>query len=373
MVATYQMTFDKTGEVALHLQGPWTTSLLVAPATIYNQILSHSVKLIRIDASAITDWDSSLINFIFQIRLWADERELRLELNALPEGASRLLNLALAVPEREGAGRKSRKPSFLARIGKAFFRACDETMQGISFAGEVIHSCVRTLTGKGAFPFRDFLTFFQQGGPEAFLIVSLISFLVGVILAFVGAIQLQMFGAEIYVANLVGIGIVRSLGAVMAGIVMSGRTGAAYAAQLGTMQVNQEIDALETMGISPVDYLVLPRLLALVLTLPMLCLVANVMGILGGAVIGIFMLDISAPQYYLQTIASIRLNDFWVGLVLSLIFGFLVAGAGCLRGLQCGRSSAAVGKATTSAVVTSIVSIIVATAVITVICSVLGI
>jgi phospholipid/cholesterol/gamma-HCH transport system permease protein len=201
----------------------------------------------------------------------------------------------------------------------------------------------------------------------------LISALVGLILAFVGAVQLLMFGAQIYVANLVGIAIVRVMGPIMTGIIMAGRTGAAFAAELGTMQVNEEIDALRTLGISPMEFLVLPRMLALALMMPLLCLYADLIGILGGLLVGMGMLDLDPVVYFNQTREAVSLKHFWIGLFHSVIFGVLVALAGCLRGMQCGRSASAVGHAATSAVVTGIVSIIVATAIITFICNILGI
>jgi phospholipid/cholesterol/gamma-HCH transport system permease protein len=163
------------------------------------------------------------------------------------------------------------------------------------------------------------------------------------------------------------------MGAIMTGIIMAGRTGAAFAAELGTMEVNEEIDALRALGISPIEFLVLPRMLALTLMMPLLCLYADLMGVLGGLIVGVTMLDISAVEYYNQTKAALDLAHLWIGLFHSFVFGILVALSGCLRGMQCGRSASAVGDATTSAVVTGIVSIIISTAVITVICDVLGI
>jgi phospholipid/cholesterol/gamma-HCH transport system permease protein len=154
---------------------------------------------------------------------------------------------------------------------------------------------------------------------------------------------------------------------------MAGRTGAAFAAQLGTMQVNEEIDALKTMGISPMDFLVLPRMLALMLMMPLLCLYADLMGILGGLIVGVSMLDLTVMEYYVETERAVSLNNLWIGLFHSMVFGVVVALAGCLRGIQCGRSASAVGNATTSAVVTGIVGIIVSTAIITLMCQVLGI
>jgi phospholipid/cholesterol/gamma-HCH transport system permease protein len=163
------------------------------------------------------------------------------------------------------------------------------------------------------------------------------------------------------------------MGAVMTGIIMAGRTGAAYAAQLGTMQVNEEIDALKTLGISPMEFLVLPRMLALSLMMPLLCVYADIMGILGGLIVGVLMLDIQPIVYLNQTREAVGLNNVWIGLFYSAVFGVIIALAGCLRGIQCGRSASAVGYATTSAVVTSIVTIILATALITILCNVLGI
>jgi phospholipid/cholesterol/gamma-HCH transport system permease protein len=165
----------------------------------------------------------------------------------------------------------------------------------------------------------------------------------------------------------------REMGAMMTGIIMAGRTGAAFAAQLGTMQVNEEVDALTTMGISPMEFLVLPRMLALVLMMPLLCLYADLMGILGGAIVGVGMLDITITQYYEETRAALSLTDFSVGLVKGAVFGVLVAISGCLRGMQCGRSASAVGDAATSAVVTGIVFIIVSDSILTVIYNALGI
>jgi len=183
----------------------------------------------------------------------------------------------------------------------------------------------------------------------------------------------MMFGAQIFVADLVAIAMTRVMGAVMVGVIMAGRTGAAFAAQIGTMQVNEEIDALQTLGIAPMEFLVLPRMLALILMMPLLCVYADLMGILGGFIVGVGMLDITPKQYINQTINAMNLYHFFIGIVHALVFGALIALAGCLRGIQCGRSASAVGLATTSAVVTSIVAIVLATAIITILANILGI
>ena len=204
-------------------------------------------------------------------------------------------------------------------------------------------------------------------------IVTLISILIGLILAFIGAIQLRLFGADIYVANLVAIGMTREMGAMMTAIIMAGRTGAAFAAKLGSMQVNEEIDAFKTMGIAAIDFLVLPRVLALILMMPLLTVYANVIGILGGLWVSVGMLDISLLEYYQQTTQSVTLIDCSTGVFKSLVFGVLIAVIGCMSGMQCGRSSSAVGDAATTAVVRIIVSIVVTDALFTLLFESLGI
>jgi phospholipid/cholesterol/gamma-HCH transport system permease protein len=197
--------------------------------------------------------------------------------------------------------------------------------------------------------------------------------LVGVILAFMGAVQLQQFGASIYVADLVAIATVREMGAMMTGVIMSGRTGAAFAAQLGSMKVTQEIDALATMGISPIEFLVVPRVIGLVLMMPLLCIYADFVGILGGATVGVTMLGLTFHSYWQQTIAAIWFTSLLGGLVKSIVYGVLIAIAGCYQGLNCGGSSSAVGDAATAAVVSAIVMIVVACGIFAVIFNMLGI
>jgi phospholipid/cholesterol/gamma-HCH transport system permease protein len=213
----------------------------------------------------------------------------------------------------------------------------------------------------------------QDCGANAFGIVTLVTFLVGTILAFMGAVQLQQFGATIYVADLVGIAMTRDMGAMMTAIIMAGRTGAAFAAQLGSMKVTQEIDALTTMGISPLEFLVLPRVTALFLMIPLLCVFADCVGILGGAFVAWSMLNISLPTYLRETKAAITLTMIFGGIFKAAVYGVIIAVAGCLRGFQCGNSSSAVGEAATQAVVTGIVYVIVACGIFAFVFNVLGI
>ncbi|HXK57083.1 MAG TPA: ABC transporter permease, partial [Gammaproteobacteria bacterium] len=293
--------------------------------------------------------------------------------DGLPEGVQGLIALARAVPERKGARRSGETEGWLTRIGRRVQGLLDDTRRLLAFLGEVSLAFARMLTGRARFRRSDLALFIQQTGVDALPIVSLISVLVGLILAFIGALQLALFGAQVYIANLVGIAMVREMGAMMAAIIMAGRTGAAFSAQLGTMQVNEEIDAFKTLGIDPVEFLVLPRLLALTLMMPLLCIYADLLGIVGGMLVGIGLFDISPTQYIEQTVSAVTLTDIGVGMVKSVVFGLLIALAGCMKGIQCGRSASAVGEAATSAVVAAIVAIVVSDAIMTLIANALGV
>jgi phospholipid/cholesterol/gamma-HCH transport system permease protein len=363
------------GILLARLTGSWRIGTpLPASDEVYPHLQpSEGIRRIRFDTEGVTGWDSNLLTFLMDIHAHCSANKIVFEKNGLPKGVDKLVALASAVPERKGARQKAVRVTFLARIGESALALGQEASRVLLFIGEAAVAFSRFLVGKTSIRRRDLMVFVEECGVDALPIVLLISFLVGLILAFVGAIQLELFGAQIYVANLVGIAMVRLLGAVMTGIVMAGRTGAAFAAQLGTMQVNEEIDALKTMGVSPMEFLVLPRMLALVLMMPLLCLFADMMGVLGGLVVGVGLLDIGLVEYLNQTKSALNLIHFSIGLFLSGVFGVLVALTGCLQGVDCGRSASAVGDAATSAVVSSIVAIAVATALVTIVCNVLGI
>ena len=284
-----------------------------------------------------------------------------------------LVGLARAVPERQGARPTQRRPDLLTRLGTGSLSFIATTADFVDFLGEALIGIGRMLVGRARLRRSDLMLAIEDCGPSAFPIAALISFLVGLILAFVGAIQLQQFGAAIFVANLVGIAMVREMGAMMTAILMSGRTGAAFAANLGTMQVSDEVSALQTLGIPPIEFLVVPRVVALSLMMPLLTVFANIVGMLGGMLIGVLMLGISPITYYNQTSGAVGINDWAVGLVKAVLFGAVVAIVGCWRGMRCQRSAAAVGAAATSAVVLCIVLIIIIDATATVICTILKI
>jgi len=359
----------------VELYGSWQINDDRQPAENILQTVQEKADLrkIEFDTRKMGAWNSGLLTFLLHIHSYCTEHNIEMIRKGLPQGVERILSLALAVPEKKDARGDVKKTPLLEKVGAWTLDYVRTSAEMLSFIGEVCVACLKMFKGSARFRMSDLMLFIQQCGAQALPIVTLISLLVGLILAFVGAVQLQMFGAQIYVANLVALAMAREMGAMMTGIIMAGRTGAAFAAQLGTMQVNEEIDAFKTMGINPVEFLVLPRMLALVLMMPLLCLYADLMGIIGGAVVSIGMLDISAVEYYNQTKSSLNLAHFGVGVFKSAVFGVLVSVAGCLRGMQCGRSSSAVGDAATSAVVTGIIFIIVSDAVMTVIFTIIGI
>jgi phospholipid/cholesterol/gamma-HCH transport system permease protein len=330
------------------------------------------IRRVTLDGAAIARWDSALLTFLAGVMAENARRQIDTELTGFPAGVERLLRLASAAPRRPDTAGAPGRPGWLARAGLAALGAWQEVLTALAFLGEVCRILPRLLRGRARFRRADFALLLQECGAAALPIVTLISFLVGVILAYVGAMQLRTFGAQIFVADLVGIAMAREMGAMMTAIIMAGRTGAAFAAELGSMQANEELDALGTLGIPPMEFLVLPRILALALMMPLLTIYADLVGILGGAAIGVTMLDLGAVQYALRTIEAVAIQDAAAGLLKGSVFGVLVAVAGCLRGMTCGRSAPAVGWATTSAVVTGIVSIIVSDAALTVIFDLLG-
>ena len=371
--ADLSVTTPTADTLLVKLSGDWKiTEPLPSTADVEKALESaKAIRRIAFDTKDLAGWDSGLLTFLIKIFEACSKAKIEVDKDGLPEGVRRLISLATAVPERKGARKEAKKEAFLSMVGGeavAFYRSFLEILD---FLGEASLAFARLLRGKAAFRRSDLWLLLQECGGQALPIVSLITLLVGLILAFVGAIQLKLFGAQVYVADIVAIAMVRVMGAIMTGIIMAGRTGAAFAAQIGTMQVNEEIDALETMGISPVDFLVLPRMIALIIMMPLLCLYADLMGILGGLIVGVGMLGINPIEYLNRTQETLTLTTLCIGLFHSAVFGVLVALAGCLRGMQCGRSASDVGYAATSAVVTGIISIIVATAIITFMCEVL--
>ncbi len=373
--ATVSFNEGSQGSLVISVSGDW---LLAADLPRLESVcarLNQSPKpaVVSFDASGLGEWDTGLVKSLVAIVNIARANEVEVDDAGLPEGARRLVSLAFAVKEREGARRVFKRKTFLEQVGEGVTASLESGRALLTFTGELVLSFARFLRGRATFQRSDVMQYIQEAGAEALPIVSLICFLIGMIFAFVGVMQLQLFGAGIYTADLVAVAMVREMSAIMTGIIMAGRTGAAYAAQIGTMKVNEEVDALTTLGMNPVDFLVTPRVVALIVMMPLLTMYASLMGILGGAVVGLSMLDVSLLQYATQTVEAVRLNSLLGGLFKSVVYGALVALAGCQQGMACGNSALAVGQCTTRAVVMGIVLIVVSASILTIIYINLGI
>jgi phospholipid/cholesterol/gamma-HCH transport system permease protein len=375
--AQENLSFARTAEATLviHLAGAWRLhhGMPTAAALAREFATPAPPRRVIFETTGLGHWDSSLVSFVAATLELCRAHRAELDASQLPPGLQHLIKLAEAVPEKKDAHAGAPPAPLLERIGKTAIGASAGFDEAIAFVGEITIAFGNLARGKARYRKSDLLEIIQQCGANAFGIVALIAYLVGMILAFMGAVQLQQFGAAIYVADLVGIGLIREMGAMMTAIIMAGRTGAAFAAQLGTMKVTQEIDALATMGLSPMEFLVLPRMLALIVMMPLLCLYANFVGVLGGATVGVGMLHLSFHTYMTETAHAVHLGDLAGGLAKGTVYGALVAYAGCLRGFQCGYSSSAVGDAATAAVVSGMVMIVVACGIFAILFHILGI
>lgn len=360
------MTVEIKGE-NLILSGDLTEGFFVSDAI---QSLKNKKHLI-VQNGGISDWNQESVVILYAgLSQLPDSTDLQMK--NLPEGMSHLLNLALKTSAQD---KKCDLPKedFFESWGRRGIAVSRSIKSGLKFLVRMIAAWERQVMGKAIYRRKDFLLALEDCGPKAVMIVSLISFMVGLILAFVGALQLKNFGAQIYVASLVTIGMTRIMGAVMTGVIMAGRTGASYAATIGTMQVNEELDALQTMGISRIDFLGLPRMNALLLSMPILVLISDFVGIFGGCFVCVFLWDIPLSEYIRYCTMAFSLENFLVGVFHGFVFGLVITLCGCYFGMTCGRNADSVGRATTNAVVYSIVWMIVMTGIITLICEGLGI
>jgi phospholipid/cholesterol/gamma-HCH transport system permease protein len=374
--ARTELAIRRTSDRVLlvELAGDWvSSSRLPGLGAVEKELAGGGIQALAFDSAGLGRWDSGLVAVLFKCLDLCEKNGVKVRRETLPDGLAKMLGLAEAVPEKEDVGRSKARPPFLQRVGTSGLTMWEGGAGMLRFLGENVLALSKLLRGAAQFRWSDAFLVMQETGPRALGIVALINFLVGIILAFVGANQLARFGASIYTADLVGIAAVREMAPIMTGIILCGRTGAAFAAQLGTMKVNQELEAFQTFGISSVEFLVLPRMLALILMMPLLCIFADLIAVGGGFFVSTLMLDITPKVYLSRTVETITLTSFLLGIFKGSFFGVLVALTGCLRGMQCGTNAAAVGLATTSAVVTGITAIIAADGLFAVICDFLRI
>ncbi len=362
----------------LTASGAWETQnpemITLAPKRKQADSLLPSAQSLLLRTENLTSWDSTLIAcFTHYIRLAeAHTPPIPVDTSTLPRDLTQILTLSLNGKPSAEKPEEVATP-FVEAVGEKTVAIGPGVVEALAFVGEFVQSFFRLISGRSAMSRRDFWDSLKECGLNALPIVSLTTLLLGLILAFVGAIQLRMFGADIYIASFVAIAMVRVMAPILTGIVLAGRTGASFAAIIGSMQTNEEVDALTAMGISPMDFLVLPRVLALVIMIPLLSIYADIMGIIGGLLVGVLMLGIAPAAYWDMTINSLTANYIFIGLFHALVFGFIIALSGCYQGLHCDRSAEGVGRATTAAVVDSIVGIIISTSIITLVLTLAGV
>jgi phospholipid/cholesterol/gamma-HCH transport system permease protein len=328
------------------------------------KLTGQSVEL-SFNCQKLAVWDDALLLFLRQFQRQWLEIGGEWALTGLPDAVCRLWHLSGGIPVKVSVIPQE-SPLYVigAWTGSVILSAIREITGAIEFTGECVLALREWARGRQCWKWRDAFLVCQEVGIQALPIVSLISFLVGAIIAFLGIVVLMRFGAEFAVSYIVGYGILREMGAVMAGITMAGRTGSAFAAQIGSMKVSEELDALRVMGVSPVDYLVVPRLLAFLIMMPILTIYSDFLGVLGGYLVSSELMDIPPAQFYEKFVSVVGLGDFFLGIFKGTVFGFIVAFSGCMRGMQCGHDANAIGVATTRAVVTGITLIIFVNAII---------
>ncbi len=356
-----QLITDLVGDWRLELGIPKFEPLVAAALAL--DAAPVATRTLAFDSAALGKWDSSLLIFVQEAQAYAHARDVAVDTAGLPEHVTQMLALAAAVPERK-LEPAAAPPSGVAKVGLLGLAAWDSTVSGVTFLGELAESLLRLLTGRARMQWRSFWVVVQSNSSGALPIVTLIAVLVGVIIAFLGVVVLERFGAGYYVSYLVGYGMLREMGALMTGIIIAGRTGAGFAAELGSMKFTEELDAYATLGVSAVDHLVLPRMLGLIVMMPLLVLYADAVGILGGLLVSVTLLDLTATQFLTGMLGAVALSDALLGILKGTVYGLIIGFAGCFHGLRTGSDASAVGKAATSAVVLGITMIIVANAVV---------
>lgn len=356
---------QESGVLKVGFSGDWLLPRMPSVMTAFlEENIPVAASSLLLQDNGIGEWDSGLLLIVHRLRNICRDRGIALDFGNIPEGARKMIEMAQGAADK---AEKSGDHGLFYKVGDSTRKTWHGFCEVMEFLGEFVMSVMRLFGFCSRMRSCDFSDQLSIVGPRALCIVSLIAFLMGLILAFIGAIPLQWFKAEIYVSSLVGIGMLRMLAPVMVAVVMAGRSCAAYAAELGTMRVNQEIDAFTVLGVSVMDFLIMPRFLAMFLMFPVLTVYADIVSIIGGAAVAMAYLDISWMEFYSTLIKTVRFADFYVGIASSIVFGLLVAICGCYHGVKCGRNASAVGNATTAAVVHSIVCVVIATAIITLI------
>ncbi|MBN2373390.1 MlaE family lipid ABC transporter permease subunit [bacterium] len=357
----YEIFETDAGGITLKIQGKMDASNASGMIKGLKQLLSDqkTCTSLFVDLEGITYMDDFGALVLLELKNWAAGRNGSFHLINLNDKTNKTLSLVNFDELEENVSYvKKQSPCIFVRLGDATLKQLYDLKYMISFIGSVCLALLHTFLHPKSLRMDDTFAYMQKTGVDAFPIVALISFLLGLIMAFMSSAQLKEFGANIYVASLVSMAMTRELGPIMTAIIVAGRSGSAFAAEIGTMKINEEVDALFTMGFDTTRFLAVPKIIASVVMVPILTLFSDLFAISGGLIVGVFMLDLTANAYIAQTIQTLTIFDVYWGLMKSGVFGLLIAWIGCLRGFQVKGGAAAVGQATTSAVVSSIFLII---------------
>jgi phospholipid/cholesterol/gamma-HCH transport system permease protein len=355
--------------------GRWNMASAVRLQVDLETLQGPSGGVVELDAAEITGIDSTGAWLLYRTlkRLQSEGLDTRL-VNASPTVAEMLDQMAAndvphPAPERAENG----LIRVVRHVGETTEEIYWEVIDGIAFLGLVMQTLAGTLLHPSRLRLTPLVFHMEKVGLNALPIVGLISFLIGVVLAYQGATQLQKFGAEVFVVDLIGVSVLREIGILLTAIVVAGRSGSAFTAQIGSMKVNEEVDAMRTLGLDPIQVLVIPRTLALVLMLPLLAFFSDIMGLLGGGLMAWSVLDVSPGQFIERLNGSIGMWTFWVGIIKAPVFGLLIALVGCYEGLQVANSAESVGSRTTRSVVESIFLVMIVDAVFSIFFAFIGI
>ena len=365
----YEVSHGDDGAVTLHIQGRMDAATAAETIAGIKSILQPALPTaLTVDLEKVSYLDDFGALVLVEIKNLMAGQKSRLYLKNADQKVKEILSILKydALGEADTFTRKP-PPNMLIRLGEGVFGQAADLNFIFAFIGSVCLSLIHVCLHPRSLRIDDTLSSMNKVGVDALPVVGLISFLLGLIMAFMSSVQLQQFGANIYVASLVSLSMVRELGPIMTAIIVAGRSGSAFAAEIGTMKISDEVDALFTMGFDPTRFLVVPKIVASVITVPILTLFSDLFAIMGGLVVGVFMLDLTANAYMAQTLKTLTVFDVFWGFLKAAVFALLISGIGCLRGFQVSGGAAEVGQATTSAVVSSIFLIILADAVFAVI------
>lgn len=357
---TYDISDSGNGHITIHIRGRMDAPNAGCMVKDLKGLLEARLpRSLTIDLAKVSYLDDFGALVLLEAKKMLPEGAGHFSLENVSKQAKLILSLLnFDVLGKKEVFAKQRMPNVLVRLGGGTLQHVSDLKHMISFVGSVCLSLVYVCFHPKSLRKDDVFLCMQKTGVDALPIVGLISFLLGLIMAFMSSVQLQQFGANIYVASLVSLAMTRELGPIMTSIIVAGRSGSAFAAEIGTMKISEEIDALYTMGFDPTRFLVIPKIIAAIIVVPLLTLFSDVFAIMGGLVVGVLTLDLTVNAYITQTIKTLTLFDVFLGFFKSAVFALLVAWISCLRGFQARGGAASVGQATTSAVVSGIFLII---------------